>query len=154
MPGASGRRQGVGGWGIQTLTGKDIPFSSSSDPIYFERPKSNLMSTSLKAHLTARCPPPPFSPSLRYSLSPSILPLDEIPDSPPDSFHPHRHLSGTEPQESRMRAMGKHLDALLKHARQDGYARRLLFTIAGEAKWMPAGFHLAGNLRNVRSHGE
>jgi len=35
-------------------------------------------------------------------------------------------------------------------AQQDGYAGCLLFTIASEAKWMLAGFHLTGNLRNVR----
>lgn len=146
--------KGLGGWGIQTLTGKDIPFSSSSDPIYFERPKSNLVSTSLKAHLTAHCPPPPFLFHSATRSAPLYSLLMKIPDSPPDSFHPHHRLSGTEQQGSGMRVMGKHLDALLRHTQQDGYARRLLFTIAGEAKWMPAGFHLAGNLRNVRSHGE
>lgn len=40
--------------------------------------------------------------------------------------------------------------SLTQTAQQDGYAGRLLFTIAGEAKWMSAGFHLTGNLRNVR----
>lgn len=39
---------------------------------------------------------------------------------------------------------------LAQTAQQDGYAGRLLFTIAGEAKWMSAGFHLTGNLRNVK----
>lgn len=38
----------------------------------------------------------------------------------------------------------------MQTAQQDGYTGRLLFTIAGEAKWMLAEFHLTGNLRNVR----
>lgn len=38
---------------------------------------------------------------------------------------------------------------LAETTQRDGYTGRLLFTIASEAKWMSAGFHLTGNLRNV-----
>lgn len=103
-------------------------------------------------HLSAApssCPPPllPHSttcsaPSIPYRWNPLLTP------STPSS---------TRPGQSNRRAGSawwarseKPPGCLARTAQQDGYAGRLLFTIAGEAKWMSAGFHLTGNLRNVR----
>ena len=140
----------VGDW---TLTSTDIPFSSSSDPIYSELPKSNLMSTLSEA--PSSCPPPPPSPI--HSTPLLIQPLYSLSMKPrlPPRLHPP--LSTTCQGRSNRRAgwewwaRSEKPPGWLAHAaQQDGYAGCLLLTIAGEAKWMSAGFHLTGNLRNVR----
>lgn len=106
------------------------------------------------------CPLPssPFSISLslHYWLSFSILPTDEIPDSPPDSFHPHHHLSGMEQQESMMRVMGKEWAStwLLCSNSTRWICMSPTFHNCWQSKMDVSGIPLARNLRNVRSHGE
>lgn len=97
----------------------------------------------------SHCPLPssPFSISLSLhsSLSFSILPTDEIPDSPPDSFHPHHHLSGTEQQERRDesdgRGVSEHLAALLQQHKTDMHVAHFSQLLAKQngCQWDSAG---------------
>lgn len=152
MPGASGGRQGVGGGEFNINRHRYAFFSSSSDPIYSERLKSNLVSTSPthphppEPHLPPR---PPFTPLLIQPLY-ALLSIKI-----PHSFHPprattcqgwsNRRAGG----ENDGRGVRNHLDALLKRHNKMDMQVACFSTISGEAKWMSAGIHLTGNLRNV-----